>query len=173
MPNTPLSNPDRAELSERKYREYEDCLKAFLSVYPAPYRMFPTKTAKTTLVVRIREAANAVLANSHKFEAPILINLEEFRVAWSKVNVSIRGNEVVIAEPSALAEVSRAQVTEATAPKSFIIISNPSLSELSAFASVASRHACSEPFLFIGEVPAFSAPPGVAFEQTPDGWMML
>lgn len=174
MPKHLLSNPDRAELSEQKYRTYEAIFLELLDTYPAPLKVKPLAGgALTTLVTRLREAANAVLANSHKFTSPILINVEELRALWPKVNVSIRGDLVVIAEPSALADVSRAQVEANTSPKSFVTISNPLLEELAAFASVVARHGCSDPFLFVGEVPQFTAPPGVAFEQTSEGWMML
>lgn len=173
MPSHPLSNPDRAELSERAFRKYEWIFAEFLETYPQPYRLKAVAGRETTLVVRLREAANAVLANSHKFLAPLSFPLEDFRAAWAKVSVSIRGDEVIIAERSAFAEVVRAQVAKATETRNFVTISNPTLSELASFASVILRHGYSEPFLFTGEVPSFTPPLGVVFEQTPDGWMML
>lgn len=173
MPNHRLTNPDRSELSERRFREYEEILREFLSVYPEPFRCTPLRGALTTFVVRLREAANAVLANSDRFREPLSFDLETLRALWPKVQVSIVSDEVVIAERAAVSEVVRAKASPPSSSKPLISISNPTLPELAAFASVFQRRACAEPFLFVGEVPAFTPPLGVAFEQTPEGWMML
>lgn len=174
MPKRLLSNPDRPELSESKFRTYEKVLAEFLKTYPAPYRCKPADGgALTTLVVRLREAANAVLANSHKFTIPLFFDVEAFRDAWSKVNVSIRGDEVVIGPREALAEVTRAQVAEAATPKDLLTISNPLTSDLEAFAGMLLRQCLNGPVLFVGEVPEFTRPLGIAFEQTSEGWLML
>jgi hypothetical protein len=173
MPSSPVSNPDRAELSESKFRAYEANLREFLATFPEPYRCVPARGSLSSLVVRLREAANAVRHNSHKFTAPISFSVDEFSSAWSKVKVSIRGDAVVIAEPSRLVEISRSAIAENGSTKSFFTISNPTLSELSTFANVCLRRGISEPFLFVGEVPAFTPPLGVAFEQMPEGWLML
>lgn len=173
MPSHPVSNPSRPELSEDKYRAYEPNFVEFLEVYPAPYALRPVRGALTSLVVRLREAANAVIYNSHKFKAPLLINLDSFREAWAKVQLSIVDDEVVIGPPGASREIARAKAAERVTAKPVFSISNPTLEELNALASAFRRGGCSEPFLFTGEVPPFTPPFGVAFESTPDGWVML
>lgn len=173
MPNHTLSNPTRPELSEAKYRAYEDNFIEFLAVYPAPYRCRPVRGALTSLVIRLREAANAVLHNSEKFRAPLLLNLENFRACWAKVTVSIRDDEVVIAEPAALSDIARAKASEGVVPKAILTISDPTLADLIALSLIFQRRGCTDPILFLGDVPPFSPPIGVAFESTAEGWMML
>lgn len=169
----PLTNPHRPELSEAKYRAFESTFVDLLATFPAPLSLRPERGALSSLVVRLREAANSLLFRADEFLAPLALDRAEFELVWRQVQVSIRGNVVVIAKPEVATNISRALIASTEVPKLTFTVTSPTLDELSAFASVFLRRACAEPVLFVGDVPEFIPPVGVAFEQTPDGWMML
>jgi len=161
-----LDNPEGAHLSESVFRKYEDVLKAIVENYPAPFIFTPTTLQATTVVVWLRNAANAVLTHNY----PTDLDIERLREIWKKVRVMNQGSKVVVStrESQQEAKVQIARAAFHDEPK-VLTINNPSIRVLDGLCILILEGALTNPTLLTGTVPDYTVPPGVVLETNSDG----
>lgn len=160
-----LDNPEGAHLSESVFRKYEDVLKAIVENYPSPFIFTPTTLQATTVVVWLRNAANAILTHGYA----TTLDIERLREIWKKVRVMNQGSKVVVAtrEEQQAAKIQIAR--EAFNEPRLLTINNPSIRVLDGLCILILEGALTNPTLLTGTIPDYAIPPGVVLEINPDG----
>lgn len=158
-------------MREAVFRAFEPHIKEFYDTYPTAVYFQPFQMAATTFSCQLRAAIASLL--EHQF--PCNMNLDTLAQYWkdSAVRIQLRDdNEIVCLGPRKLTQRNAEPIVPAA--NYALVLSSPTLDQLTAACQLILSGATQLPVLVNGDLPeGFSKPVEIIINQTPDGSHIL